>query len=301
MQVLALITTFFPNLEIVKTIENIKKQVDLVLVIDNGSAIDNLKFLQKFENDSKVKVVLNKENLGIAWSCNFAAKFMLKNDFEWLLTLDQDSLPNDNYVSQMLQISKQINQTFSQNNFQNDRKIGLICPTYFYESTCVLQRQNKEKSDFYQIQIGMSSGSFINRRVFEKDVFCEEKLFVDYFDLEFHLALQNSGFEIFEASKIILNHKLGSICKKTIFGKTFIPTNYPAFRRYYQARNRIFVYGKYWKKFPKFCLKDFKSNLMDIVKMYLVEDKKIAKTKAILLGTLDGIINKYQNPAPKFD
>ena len=298
MQVLALITTFFPNIEVIKTIENIKKQVDLVIIVDNGSAVENLKFLQSFKNDPQVKLILNQKNMGIAWSCNFAAKFMLENSFSWLLTIDQDSLPKDDYISEMLQIKNQIEKTYIS---KSDCKIGLICPTYFYESTGILQRQNKDNTDFCKIQTGMSSGSLINRRVFEKAIFCQEKLFVDYFDLEFHLAVQNSGFEIFEASKIILNHKLGNICKKTILGKTFIPTNYPAFRRYYQARNRIFVYSKYWKIFPKFCLKDLKSNLMDIVKMYLVEDKKITKTKAILLGFYHGITNKYQNPSPNFD
>lgn len=316
MAVLALITTFFPDIEVVQTIENIKKQVDLVLIVDNGSGWQNLRFLEQYQTDERVKIVMKEQNMGIAWSCNFAAKFALENGFEWLLTLDDDSLLDQNYVSQMLEINEKICEKYSKkqknelkentntnssNSTAINSKLGLICPTYFYDSTAVLAKQNQTESDFCQIQSGMSSGSFINRRVFEKGIFFEEKFFVDYFDLEFYMAVQNGGFEIFEASKIVLNHKLGNICKKTILGKTFIPTNYSPFRRYYQARNRIVLYWRYWRKFPKFCLQDMRNSLMDIVKMYLAEDNKIKKTKAILLGTFHGIIGKFQNPAPNFD
>lgn len=330
-KVLALITTFFPKFEIIQAIENLKKQVDCLMIIDNGSGVENLEFIKKFENDERVKIVLNGKNMGIAWSCNFAAKFMLENGFDWLATFDQDSSLDGDYISKMLQVAAQIEienkMKISEKNSQSNKlleiknenenenktleklenqseslgKIGLICPAYFYESTQVLQRQNKTQSDFCKIIGAMSSGSLVSREVFENGIFCEEKLFVDYFDSEFQLAVQSGGFEVFEASKIVLNHQLGNISKKTLFGKTFIPTNYPPFRRYYQARNRIFVYSKYWHKFPKFCLRDFKSNLLDVLKMYLSENNKLAKTKAILLGTMHGIIGKFENPAPKFD
>lgn len=349
MLVLAVVTTFFPNISVIQNIEIIKKQADLTLIIDNGSDQNSLKFLQKFENDPKIKIILNGQNLGIAKSCNMAASFLLEHNqkvrdnqdkiqngnpknlitnplkeileinlnqelennlvglddsqsaknyidwqnltFDWLLAFDQDSTPTSDYVSKMLKLANQI-----EKNADCQNKIGVICPTYFYESTGKTEKKNPTNSDFWELSGSMSSGSLIPKAVFEKGIFCEEKLFVDYFDLEFHLKLRKNGLKVLEASKIQLTHELGKISCVTFFGKSFIPTNYPAFRRYYQARNRILIYTRYFLFDPKTCLWDIKNSLADIAKLILAENQKTEKLKAVILGTFDGIINKYVNP-----
>jgi rhamnosyltransferase len=178
--------------------------------------------------------------------------------------------------------------------------LGVICPTYFYKSTGYLEKKNLTDTEFCEISASMSSGSLISRRVFEKGIFFEDKFFVDYFDSEFHLKVRQSGFKLLEASKIILTHELGKITKATIFGKSFVPSNQPSFRRYYQARNRFCIYWRYFSFDFKWCLQDLRNSVMDIIKMLIAEDHKLAKLKAFFLGSWHGLINKYQNPSPKF-
>jgi len=394
MSVLAVITTFFPEISVIQNIETIKNQADLTLIIDNGSDAKSLEFLQKFQKDPKVKIILNGQNLGIAKSCNIAAKFLLEHNqkvqknsqkiqeiqktkmeieigkmeierenksdnlidslveslaknqqeneknvsqnsqeksqnpensqasknqetnltltnsinsndensqkvenqvFDWLLTFDQDSTPDADYVTEMLKLADKIDKILEHQN-----KIGVICPTYFYKSTERLEKKNLTISDFCELNASMSSGSLIPKVVFEKGIFFEDKLFVDYFDLEFHLKLRKNGLKVLEASNIKLVHELGKFSKVSFLGKHFLTSNYPPFRRYYQARNRFLIYLRYFTFDPKSCFADLRNSLADIVKIILVEDQKLAKFSAVILGTLHGIINKYKNPAPKF-
>jgi GT2 family glycosyltransferase len=213
--------------------------------------------------------------------------------FDWLLTFDQDSTPDHDFLSKMLSLSGRASVVYGD-------QLGVICPTYFYKSTGYLEKKNLTEVEFCEMSASMSSGSLISRRVFEQGVFFEDRFFVDYFDSEFHLKVRQNGFKLLEASKITLTHELGKITKATLFGKSFIPSNQPAFRRYYQARNRFVFYWRYFLFDPKWCLQDLRNSVMDIVKMLLVETDKFAKFQAFCLGTLHGAINKYQNPAPKF-
>ena len=73
-----------------KVLENIKTYInylDKLYVVDNTPNSDNSKLF----NNKKIEYIANRENKGIAYALNIGAKRALKENFDFLLTMDQDS------------------------------------------------------------------------------------------------------------------------------------------------------------------------------------------------------------------
>ena len=92
------ITLYNPELDrLGQNIESILPQVKHIFLVDNGSCnLDEIKsLLDKFEN---VTLICNGENLGIAKALNQMCQAAYENGYEWMLTLDQDSVAESELI-----------------------------------------------------------------------------------------------------------------------------------------------------------------------------------------------------------
>lgn len=64
------------TIELLKNIKNYNS-IDLIVVVDNHSTDDSVKYLKKYEND-KINIIENEENGGYAKGLNFGAKYVIK-------------------------------------------------------------------------------------------------------------------------------------------------------------------------------------------------------------------------------
>lgn len=99
MQILCGIVTYNPNIKRLKeNIDNIFFQVEDVCIVDNGSRnideIENL--IKKYKNISLLKLNVN---FGIAYALKKIMEYGNNNNYDWVLTLDQDSVANSNLIS----------------------------------------------------------------------------------------------------------------------------------------------------------------------------------------------------------
>ena len=84
------IVTFNPDIELLrKNIEAICAQVDLVIIVDNGSR--NLEDIRPLADAHHCKLIPNAQNEGIATALNQIALAGKGDGYSWMLTLDQDS------------------------------------------------------------------------------------------------------------------------------------------------------------------------------------------------------------------
>jgi rhamnosyltransferase len=283
----AIIVTYHPDDEVVENIKKIYDQVHYCIVIDNTN--DRPKVLLDLEKEdlSKLVLVYNQANLGIAKACNKGVEIAKKNDSSWIATFDQDSTVEENMLVKMLE---------TYNRFEDDLKerTAILTPRYFLPSIGKFDYKNlnEYEGEYKIINDSVSSGCLIKKEIFEI-VKYDDGMFVDYFDLDFQLRLKKkTSLEIVECFQATLNHGIGKLSTTKFFGKSFIPNNYPPIRRYYQARNRFRVYSRYLTYNPKWCLRDAKNSTMDIIKIILAEDEKIAKLRAVCLGILDFILGR---------
>lgn len=265
-----------PDKDVVENILSYRNQVEKLFIIDN-SEIENTNYVEYFKSLPDLCLVSNKKNLGMATALNNAAQLAIKENYNFLLTMDQDSKISDDLVKQML------------TEFDRDEKIGLLAPY-------VIHVENPNEPSFYGLQeitVAMTSGCMIRLSVYEKTGGFLEKFFIDYVDNEFCLRIHLAGYKVMQLNSVFLYHRLGSTEARKFFFTTVFPTNHSPLRWYYRTRNRLFVYKKYGDQFRSYIKYDKKVFLKDFLKILLYEPLKMKKIKMIIRGYKDYKRNKF--------
>lgn len=231
MRVCAGIVTYNPDLDtLVRNVSSICNQVELVIISDNGSAdIDSIRKLS--ENYENVILIENYENVGIAKALNIIFA-RAKNHFDWVLTLDQDSVCDHNMINSLL-------------DYASYPDIGIICPGINYQGNEKSGKKNQNEIDY--VEACMTSGSLTLVDAWVKSNGFDEWMFIDYVDNDFGMRLKLNGYKILRANRVKMSHMLGKT--KTIsFGFFKVAVyNHNSWRNYYYTRNSVFFIRKYRK------------------------------------------------------
>lgn len=275
---LASVITFNPDINLLmENINAISPQVDRILIIDNNS-YNKEQFIYLINNTiNNVDFILNSENLGVAKALNQALYYAKKNNFIWLLTLDQDSVCADNLV---LKYTK-----FLEKNKNSD--ILLLCPQ-IKDVNIRSIKVEEHISSVQEVKEAITSGSFLNvNNSLSIGGFLDD-LFIDYVDFEFCLRGRKKQLKLIRLNSAILFHRLGDIEEKKFLALNFIVTNHSPKRRYFLYRNKIFIYRKYWKDFLPWVIRNALSSLKTIFVILCYENNKSENLKNIFRGIIDG-------------
>jgi cpsQ len=271
--VIAGIVTYNPEEDRLKeNINAIKCQVKEVIIVDNGSS--NYHILESFQSD-KVKIIYNKNNLGIATALNSIMHYAKENYVDWVITLDQDSIVPKGYVEDSSQLF-------------NEPNLGQIVPILYENITDKYYYLGTAPNNKYQeVSKAITSASITNVSVWENVGKFDDLLFIDYVDYDFSFRVRKSGYKIIRNNSFCLNQQLGlSSIKKFYFFSIRVP-NYSSFRRYYIARNIIIFIKKYkWESHP---ISEVLRLLKMIVLVIFFEDDKFEKIREIKRGIVDGL------------
>lgn len=96
----------------------IYNQVEKVIIVDNGSTEETLKVLKELESNTTATIIYNSENLGIAAALNKGVKFAEKNNYKWILTMDNDSISTEFMVEGMLNTYNSIERMMKKKRLQ---------------------------------------------------------------------------------------------------------------------------------------------------------------------------------------
>ena len=280
-KIAAIVVTYNPDEGLNKSTKSLIKQVDSIIMVDNGSNDEGKEIINKIKNKygEKIEVIFNEENLGIATALNKGVKYALNNDYKWILTMDQDSCAEENMVKIMLETYYAID--------ENERKdILSLFPTFIDRGIESLDKNN-ENVKYEYVDAEITSGNLLKAEVFEKAGFFDDSLFIDMVDTDYCMRLNELGIKMIRISGAILNHSIGNSKQvKKLFG-TFNTSNHSATRRYYMTRNRFYTWNKY-KNLNSFTLnRDKKLFNKEFVKIILGEDDKLNKVKMVLKGYKD--------------
>lgn len=246
-------------------IDNILKYIsyfEKVYIFDNSEYEDT--GVDCFgENVIKIK---NNGNNGLSIAYDKMAKSAIKDGFDYLITLDQDS------KLEISTIYKMINSVI--NNYTENDKIGIFCPKVFYQK----KWEYLSKIDKY-VEWCISSGSMINLSIYEKKVSFDRNYFIDRVDKDFCKQVIDNGYHICQVAGTELIQQLGQTRK--IFGLSF--SYHSATRHYYIARNRLY----YNKKYGIAPLITFLQLIKHLLRVFIIEDDKLKKFKMIFKGVSD--------------
>jgi rhamnosyltransferase len=289
-----IIVAYNAGASIADVASRIMDQVSHLVVVDNGSEDDTLYCLDEFRNEypSKVAIIKNTENMGLAHALNQGVKAALMAGSDWVLTLDHDSRPAPDMVARMLSAYDGLQRKDDVAIIAArpvDRNTGLDASFFKFGSLSPVIRCGE--GGYIEPDIVITSGSMVKASVFREEGLFDERLFIDCIDYEYCLRLKNRKRRLVVACDAILYHSLGRMEKVRFLGRTFYPTNHPAPRWYYMARNRVFLYTKYWKNVWFVCL-DAGSFFKEIMKVMLFESEKLKKFSSILRGLVDGALGR---------
>ena len=275
MKILAGIVTYNPNLKKLKNnLQAIIKQVDAVLIVDNGSK--NFKEIKSLTENYGSEILSLEKNWGIAYALNEILKKAIQEKYDWFLTLDQDS------VSSQTLISDYIKEIMS----KDKTRIGAMTCVTRDPNICIDESQMAMDSiESIEVEECITSGCFCNTKAFREIKGFDNSLFIDCVDNDVCLNLKKNNYKIIKILKHVnLYHEMGEAKVKNIFGKKVLTYNEKPFRHYYISRNWIILSRKYNRHFFRRIMKIW-------LKSFLFEPNRIKMTKATFWGIFDGFCN----------
>lgn len=272
MHTFAGIVLFNPEIERLKeNLQAIVPQVAEVVLIDNCSQniaeIKNL--LRQFQT---CKLVENNENKGIATALNQILGYAAANDYEWFLTLDQDSVCSERLI-----------ETYEK--FVSFEKIGMV-------TSLVVDRNYTGSMSFigneeyHYVTYCITSGALVNTKACRECGGWDDVLFIDNVDGEICIHLKKLGYKVLSVKFNGILHEIGHGRDVKFLWKKDVVYNHPAFRQYYMARNRVYVARKYPEEF--ILRKELLKELRNYRLILFFEKNKFEKMRARIKGVKDG-------------
>lgn len=245
-------------------------QVDRLVIFINGkeSESDTKKAAKGLKN---IEFICSKENEGIAFALKKLMQYASINDFDWVLSLDQDSVCQPGLIDEY-------------KKYVNLPNVGMLTCQIVDRGGSIVEQFDSNK-DYFEVESAITSAAFTNVRAYQNVSGYNEKLFIDYVDWDIVFQLRRSGYKIYKIRYYGLLHELGHTTQHSFLWKKCNTFNHSPFRHYYQARN-----WKYLRKtYPEFLpfLKTFKTEFIFQVKILLFEDKKLEKLSARWRGIFD--------------
>lgn len=275
---IATIITYNPDIiRLKENISSVINQVRKVLVIDNGSI--NISRISEVCIDNSIELLKHEENHGIAYALNVGLNYANKNGFEYILSLDQDSVTCCNMVEVLM------------TNFIRKPRVAMVGPKIL-DLNIILDKSIVVANKVEKTNSIITSGSISKVEILLNIGGYLEDLFIDSVDFEMCWRLKKNEFDILKDYNVYLNHEIGKKEKKKFLFWSFHALNHNTMRSYYMARNRVILIRKYSK------MKDFRtfSEVFGIVRrvggMLLYEKKRCKKMATTIKGIISGI--KYK-------
>lgn len=285
MSVCAIVVSYHPNKEIIGNVSALIEQVDEVFVVDNDSGTVTKNLLEQIGCHSKINIIYNPENVGIAAALNIGIKHARMAGHEWVGTFDQDSKVTPGMIGSMLAVH---------DAYPDKDSVSSLSPRYRDRTNgstwgSRLKYPRNKTLPYAEPLVVMTSGNLVKLAVFDVVGCFNEALFIDQVDHEFCLRCATHGYKILEVNDAILEHGLGVPTQHKFLWKTISASNHNTLRRYYIARNGIYVYKKFVFKYPVWVVKDAYAIFKEIVTLLVFESDRRQKMLAISKGIIHGI------------
>jgi len=276
----------------------ITAQVSTVFIVDNGSSTQTLNWIASLVDDSSHVLIVNRTNLGIAEALNQGVAAAVRANYKWAVLLDQDSVATTDMVKEL---------TSSLRNYTGHHSIAVVGPNMQriglpdHEERwlrpkphlpLLFERARVGSFDRDDVTMVITSGSLINLEICQRLGMFWSDLFIDYVDTEYCLRAKRAGFYILVSHRATLLHRLGDKQIRRVLGVEHSPTFHSATRHYYMARNRIHVMKRHAVRFPHWAFFDILAGIYNFLRVVAFEDGKGPKVRAIMKGTLHGVLGR---------
>ena len=245
------ITLYNPTDENIGTIKGLSSSFDKIFLFHNSDQKRNIErcvFGEKFE------IISEGENKGLPYAFN---KILERcSDYDFLCTLDQDSVFDDSDISALKKYIESLDDL---------DKIGVISPYIDYGAEPYTKKELAEA-----VEWTITSGSFVNLSIIRKEnLHYDNNYFIDRMEVDMCKQLIAQGYKILVYHGAVLHQTLGE-------DSGHRHPNHSVLRNYYMFRNRFYFNNKWYGGIKKQFL-NFSQTLRHIYLILMFEKEKINK------------------------
>lgn len=256
--------------DVIKNINSYVRHLDKLYVIDNSDTSHEDSFVGLSSN---IEYAANLKNNGISAVLNSAALKAIQDGGDILLTMDQDSFFSEEMMDKYI--------SFIDNLDWSKISVVGVAPKD-YEDNLLLEK-NLEPAILTPVQLLITSGSFLNLKLFNSVGSFDERLFIDWVDYDYCLRSILSGYLVCLASNIYLFH-VGGTPYRFLGRKIAL---YSPERYYYIFRNHLYMWRKYIKHFPKLIFKNILVNIF----LSILPNIILSKNKVKFIASLNRAVH----------
>lgn len=285
-KIAAAIVTWNPPRELERNIETLLAEVSEIYLLDNGSSA-NTDLLERLAADPRICVVRNPDNAGVATALNQAIMKAATREADWLLLLDQDSCVAPGFAQGAER---------ALNGYERRSDVAIIAPVLKDRVSGEIETGDFSNHEDRLLHWAITSGSLANvKNALHIGPFMEA-FFSDYVDHEYCLRARARGYVILQAPDAMLHHSVGRPTLHSLLWRPCRTTNHEPWRRYYMARNRVWLYRRYLGQFPRWVSRDLSAFAKEIVKIACFEQHAGKKLQATVCGIRDALMGRPPPP-----
>lgn len=255
-----------------------------IFVIDNNSNDGTKEYISEFINDEKIRYINTGKNLGGAGGFSYGMKLVLKENYDYVWLMDDDTIPTKNALSSLVKKAKKINDNFSYIGSLVKWTNNELC---IMNSQVISKNWYKDYDKLYDGLIPINSSSFVsffvNAKIANSVGIPIKEFFIYGDDWEYSERLNKKNKGYLDIDSIVI-HKMSSNKDVSIVD---IDDN-RIDRCYYNYRNVFYIMKKYHSKvrLTLFILKYFYT-LFQI--LFKAKSKKIKRIWTMTKGMFSGI------------
>lgn len=230
--IIALMTLYQPDEDVLGHIVAIADQVDMLYLCDNSKRSS----VEKYSGIPKTRYLFFNENLGLSMAFN---KVLKSNPFapdDYIIFFDQDSEIPSGHIARLIAEYETLE--------QQGVPLGCIAPVYFdryMQKKCLPSRKTTINDLSYKVPSVITSSMLCRYKTLQDIGFWNEHVFLDWADIELCWRLGSQDKVCVITERTVLDHAVREGCKKVAF---FTVVMQQSVRDYYQIRDSLYLLGR---------------------------------------------------------
>lgn len=261
-----------------------------IILIDN-----ECKKPEFFEKNKKIHIIKNKNNEGFSKANNQGVKYALKNKYDYIMLLNNDTLVKDDLLELLIKKLNNSNYKIIQPlilNYDGSKiwnagaKINKFFGIFYTPGKGLNFEnfnQNKDETEWFT-----GCCAIFNSEIFNEVGLFDESFFAYYEDVDFSLRLKDNGYKIGLLNDSYLLHYESASSKSNNQKEGSLSPMV----HYLNIRNHIIVLRKHLKYFNLLGATIFQFFKLFVYTLYFILRLRLYKLKMVYKGLYDSLKNK---------
>ena len=256
-----------------------------IILVDNES--DNKK-VKNFKYRNEIKIIQNKKNEGFSKANNIGIDYALKNDYDYTILLNNDTIVEKNLIEVLLKTAQDKNFSVLQPLIlkYNGKEIwnagGRI--NYFFGNFITIKKVGNSLNSSNELTEWLTGCCCLFKtKIFKEIGKLDERFFAYYEDVDFSLRLKKNGYKIGFTSKTQVYHyeSFSSKSNNSKGGKL------SPYVHYLNIRNHILILKKHSDLFNSFGTRMYQIFKIISYSIYFIFRLRFTKLNMVYKGLLD--------------